>query len=136
MARPNSNCVLCGKELARVDRVPLAVFETKQTACVECKKKFQEAMPMEQVELCRKILQSPDLAFREDVEAYQKSVAGKDCPACGHPMDRKQKNMSIGADGYGGLTSLGLPEYRVDLYACPKCGKVELYTARFQSSEE
>ena len=45
----------------------------------------------------------------------------------------KQKNMSIGADGYGGLTSLGLPEYRVDLYACPKCGKVELYTARFQS---
>lgn len=54
---------------------------------------------------------------------------GKPCPACGAILHRKLRNFSIGSDGYGGLSSLGLPSYEVDLYACPQCGKVELYTA-------
>ena len=54
---------------------------------------------------------------------------GKPCPACDAILHRKLRNFSIGSDGYGGLSSLGLPSYEVDLYACPQCGKVELYTA-------
>lgn len=44
------------------------------------------------------------------------------------------QNFSIGADGGGGLWTLLADQYEVDLYACPACGKVELYTAAF--SEE
>lgn len=53
------------------------------------------------------------------------------CPICGNPMTCKLQNFSIGADGGGGLMSLLSDQYEVDLYACPQCGKVELYTAGF-----
>ena len=58
------------------------------------------------------------------------------CPACGAEMELKLENLSIGADGRGGLMSLLMDQYEVDLYACPVCGKVELYTAGFDSEEE
>ena len=54
------------------------------------------------------------------------------CPACGVEMELKLENFSIGADGHGGLMSLFMEQYDVDLYACPRCGKVELYTADFK----
>lgn len=56
----------------------------------------------------------------------------KRCPACGGALERKLTNFSIGADGGGGLLSLLADTYEVDLYACPQCGKVELYTAYFR----
>ena len=46
-------------------------------------------------------------------------------------LERKLENFSIGADGGGGLMTLLADHYEVDLYACPQCGKVELYTAGF-----
>ena len=58
------------------------------------------------------------------------------CPACGAEMERKLQDFSIGSDGGGGLLSLLADTYLVDLYACPNCGKVELYTAGFQKPEE
>ncbi len=59
------------------------------------------------------------------------------CPACGAAMERKLQNFTIGLDGGGGLLSgLWHEQYDVDLYACPQCGKVELYTANFQKKEE
>lgn len=54
------------------------------------------------------------------------------CPACGAEMERKLQDFSIGSDGGGGLLSLLADTYLVDLYACPQCGKVELYTAASQ----
>lgn len=54
------------------------------------------------------------------------------CPICGNPMTCKLKDFSIGADGNGGLMALFSDQYHVDLYACPQCGKVELYTAGFR----
>ena len=51
------------------------------------------------------------------------------CPACGGTLECKLKNLSIGPDGGGGLASLFYSQYEVDLYACPTCGKVELYNA-------
>jgi len=59
------------------------------------------------------------------------------CPVCGAVMERKLEDLTIGADGGGGLlSSLLYEQYEVDLYACPRCGKVELYTANFQAAEE
>lgn len=58
------------------------------------------------------------------------------CPACGAEMVLKLENFSIGADGGGGLMTLLADTYEVDLYACPKCGKVELYTAGFDPEDE
>ena len=58
------------------------------------------------------------------------------CPACGSGMKRKLQNFSIGADGGGGLMTLLAETYEVDLYACPKCGKVELFTAGFQREQD
>lgn len=58
------------------------------------------------------------------------------CPACGAEMALKLEDFSIGADGGGGLMTLLADTYEVDLYACPKCGKVEMYTADFDPEEE
>lgn len=55
------------------------------------------------------------------------------CPSCGSVMECKLKEFSIGADGSGGLFALLSDQYEVDLYACPQCGKVELYTANFST---
>lgn len=58
------------------------------------------------------------------------------CPACGGVLECKLSNFSIGADGGGGLLTLLADTYEVDLYSCPSCGKVELYSADFKSPEE
>ena len=58
----------------------------------------------------------------------------RNCPSCGAAMECKLQNFSIGADGGGGLLTLLADQYEVDLYACPACGKVELYTAAFPRS--
>lgn len=60
----------------------------------------------------------------------------KNCPACGGVLECKLENFSIGADGGGGLLSLLSDQYEVDLYACPTCGKVELYTSNFSVKAE
>ncbi len=57
------------------------------------------------------------------------------CPACGTQMRCKVENLPIGADGFSPLMSTLLDGYEVDLYACPKCGKVELFTANFRARE-
>ena len=53
------------------------------------------------------------------------------CPNCGTAMECKLQNFSIGADGGGGLMTLLADQYEVDLFACPQCGRVELYTAGY-----
>lgn len=58
------------------------------------------------------------------------------CPLCGAGMEQKLQNFSIGADGGGGLITLLADTYEVDLYACPQCGKVELFTAGFQTEQD
>ena len=62
--------------------------------------------------------------------------SAKLCPACGGTLECKLRDFSIGADGGGGLLTLLADTYDVDLYACPVCGKVELYTAGFPSEPE
>ena len=58
----------------------------------------------------------------------------RSCPNCGTAMECKLQNFSIGADGGGGLMTLLADQYEVDLFACPQCGRVELYRWLFQSA--
>lgn len=58
------------------------------------------------------------------------------CPVCQTPMELKQECLALGRDGGGGLWAALAPSYDVDLYACPHCGKVELYTAGWKQGEE
>lgn len=57
------------------------------------------------------------------------------CPACGAEMELKMENFSIRRTPGGGFAAMLSDLYNVDLYACPNCGKVELYTASFRKKE-
>ena len=124
-----ANCVLCGKKIGMFDQINLDFHGTQQPLCSDCDKRLQNAPPQEREALNQQILDSPHLLEADTVRANV--YTGKPCPACGATLECRLRNFSIGQDGYGGLSSLGLPSYAVDLFACPKCGKVELYTARF-----
>ena len=122
-----ANCVLCGKKVGILDQIKLDFHGTKQIVCSDCDRQLQHASPKEREALGKQILESPHLQEREMVHANVNT--GKLCSACGATLECRLRNFFIGQDGYGGLSSLGLPSYEVDLYACPQCGKVELYTA-------
>ena len=131
-----NGCVLCGKQLSMLDRLSITVCDTKQTVCIDCDKRWHYAGSEERKALLEQMLQSPDLSEKDYILGYLNAEKGKNCTACGADLELKIRNLSIGADGYGGFTSLGLEQYQVDLFACPKCGKVELYTASFKTEEE
>lgn len=122
-----ANCVLCGKKIGLLDQIKEDFYGTKQIFCSDCSLRLQKASPQERNDLNQQILASPDLADEAIIQANLD--ARKTCPACGTLMDRKIQDFSIGADGGGGLMPLLSDQYVVDLYACPQCGKVELYTA-------
>lgn len=52
----------------------------------------------------------------------------KKCPSCSAGMECKLTDLALSSYGRVLLSDV----YEVDLYACPKCGKVELYTANFR----
>lgn len=109
------------------DQISLEFHGTRQLVCSDCDNRLAAADGPAREELEREILASPDLLEGETVRANVDT--GKACPACGAGLECRLRNFSIGSDGYGGLSSMGLPTYSVDLYACPRCGRVELYTA-------
>lgn len=126
-----ANCVLCGKKVGLLDQIELDFHGSKQVLCSACDVRMSKASPGERQDLEQEILVSPYLQKADTVQANVNT--GKICPACGAVLERKLENFSIGADGGGGLMTLLADHYEVDLYACPQCGKVELYTAGFVS---
>lgn len=58
------------------------------------------------------------------------------CPRCGEELKLEMREFSLGGDGHGGLSSLFVVQYDVDIYLCPQCGKVELYAAAPESESE
>ena len=124
-----ANCVLCGKEIGRFEQVKIEFHGTQQVLCDDCHIRFVRCADSDRLAMEEKMLASPNLAQRETVLAN--ASARKSCPSCGSPMECKLQNFSIGADGGGGLVTLLAAQYSVDLYACPRCGKVELYTAGY-----
>lgn len=121
-----ANCVLCGQKLGMFDKVKIDFHNTKQSVCSDCANRLDNTVGPDG-RSCSAKFWIPLFGNGEDIRADINT--GKPCPACGAILHRKLRNFSIGSDGYGGLSSLGLPSYEVDLYACPQCGKVELYTA-------
>ena len=119
-----ANCILCGQKVGLLDRKNFMFHGTVQTLCIGCTARLDSAAPQEREELFRQMLDSPDLEDGERIRADLNT--GRHCPACGGMLERRLRNFSIGADGYGGLTSLGLEQFEVDLYVCAKCRRVEL----------
>ena len=126
-----ANCVLCGKKIGMFDQIKLDFHGTKQTVCSDCDLRLQNASPKEREALDKEILDSPHLQEGDLVRANVNT--GRLCTACGTMLVCRLRNFSIGQDGYGGLSSLGLPSYEVDLFSCPRSGKVELYEPQFSS---
>lgn len=124
-----ANCVLCGKKVGILDQVKYDFYGSKQILCSDCSLRMQNAAPQDRSVLHKQILDSPHLQDGDTVRANVNT--GKVCSACGAILERKLRDFSIGADGNGGLIALLSDQYVVDLYACPQCGKVELYTAGF-----
>ena len=93
----------------------------------------------------QRILSSPHVKDRDSVlktiawfksqaqeQAALKKARIKTCPHCSTLMDLKLNNFMIGSHGDALLGD----RYEVDLYACPKCGKVELFTTGFIPPDE
>ena len=135
------HCVLCGQQVPPLSQSLLSFCGTSQPVCPDCDRRYRAAYPSEREALDAEILNSPRLLDRDTVlanlpphlAASQFKLRGeaKRCPACGCVLDCKLENLSLGSEGGRGLLSLLCDQYDVDLYACPQCGKVELYTARF-----
>ena len=125
-----ANCILCGQKVGLLDRKNFMFHGSVQTLCIGCTARLDSAAPQGREELSRQMLDSPDLEDGERIRADLNT--GRHCPACGGMLERRLRNFSIGADGYGGLTSLGLEQFEVDLYVCAKCRRVELYAAEHE----
>lgn len=139
-----SRCILCEKELGFFDRNEIYFFGSSLTACSDCAHAYGRAEGDALEALSQRILASPQLKDRDRVlhqmdreaarrkkEEAKRQAQTKFCPNCSTQMELKLEHFSIGADGGGGLVTLLADQYDVDLYACPQCGKVELYTAGF-----
>ena len=122
-----ANCVLCGKKVGMFEQVNLDFHGVNQVLCGACHDRLEHASPQEREALERQILDSPHLAEGELLR--ENLNTGKTCPVCGGALELRLRGLEIGRDGYGGLSSMGLPSYAVDLYTCSQCGRVELYTA-------
>lgn len=134
-------CCLCGEKLSFFGGKMLICANEEQNLCGTCYTKLDA---MDNLERGAYLLEhgkpgNPE-KMREFIIKYTERIQKKQeleppprpCPNCGGEMKCKIKNFTIGLDGNGGMYLFGGPEqYDVDLYACPECGKVEMYTANF-----
>lgn len=51
----------------------------------------------------------------------------KCCTYCKSKLTLDMRKYGLGGDGYGGLSSLLMEQYEVDIYRCPRCGRIELF---------
>ena len=144
------NCIFCGKAVSFWNTSPLTCGGVSQPACSDCAEKYIREPQLQRARLALDTgrAREPEklMAFlereekrrqaQEQLRQERENWREKACPVCGSEMELKLENFSIGADGGGGLMSLLADTYEVDLFACPVCGKVELYTARFFREEE
>lgn len=133
-------CAFCGKELKLFGKESLMCGGVTQSVCRDCAGKYTWAG---QIERCRDLLKAGRAKEPERVKAFlereekrqreraQNQEKASRCPVCGSKMELKFENFRIGPDGVNAMDALLRTQYNVDLYACPNCGKVELYTAGF-----
>lgn len=129
-------CALCGNKLPFFGSQSLVCANEDEMFCPACSDKIY---PMDNPGRGRYLLEhgkpaNPE-AMREFLQKYEERQERKarlepptrPCPNCGGGMECKLKEFRIGTNG----NSLFGDSYDVDLFACPDCGKVELYTANF-----
>lgn len=139
-------CSLCGAKLSFFGGHSLVCANQDETFCSKC---HDELYHMDNLERGRYLLEhgKPDnpekmrefIVFHAERTLQKKKLEPptRPCPNCGNSMELKLKDFRIGADGDNDLFDmLTRPQYHVDLYACPECGKVELYTANFAAIKE
>jgi len=129
-------CALCGNKLPFFGSKSLVCANEYEMFCPACSDRLS---PMDNPERGRYLLEhgrpSRPEAMREFIAAWEKreerlaklEPPTRPCPNCGGGMECKLKGFLIGAYA----DKLFGDSYNVDLYACPDCGKVELYTADF-----
>lgn len=134
-------CSLCGEKLSFFGSKMLICANQEQSLCPSC---YNTLDSMDNLARGKYLLEhgtpnNPEKMV-EFITVYEERAKQKltfepptrPCPNCGSEMKCKIKNFRIGMDGGGGLaSSLWYDQYDVDLYACPECGKVEMYTANF-----
>lgn len=116
----SQHCVLCHQTLLSSERDTIPVGGKAQPVCHSCKRQYDLSSPEEQQRMLREAGLYSDTLSDEAVPP---------CPVCGAAMELKLPRLQIGVDGIGVIDALASRQYAVDLYACPQCGKVELYTA-------
>ena len=129
-------CCLCGEKLPFFGGKMLICANEEQKLCGTCYTKLDA---MDNLERGAYLLEhgkpgNPE-KMREFIIRYTERTQKKQelepptrpCPNCGVKMPLVLKDFRIGAYA----DSLLGDRYDVDLYACPECGKVEMYTANF-----
>ena len=134
-------CSLCGAKLSFFGGHSLVCANQEETFCSSCHDKLH---PMDNLERGRHVLENgkPDnpekmrefIVFHAERTLRQETLEPptRPCPGCGAQMELKLKNFRIGSYG----DSLLGDRYNIDLYACPECGKVEMYTANFAAVKQ
>ena len=116
-------CVLCGESLGLLERYSYSLFQTKQTLCAQCMKQIYALSGPALEEKRAQMLASPYLEEVDKLRAYAALSRPCSTPGCGGKLECERENVRLGREG--------LPDesYSVDVFACPRCGKVELFTA-------
>lgn len=141
------HCVLCQRELSPDEAGTVAIGDKRLPSCPACKRHYDHSTGVERqrLELRAQLYWDSIPAEQQKLELqaqpYWDSLPEEEevspapsCPVCGTAMELRLSGLSIGSDGMSVLSVLTAQQCTVDLYACPKCGKVELYTAGFQST--
>ena len=135
------SCVLCGTKLSFFGAHTLVCANQDERFCSKC---HGELYHMDNLERGRYVLEhgKPDNSekMREFIVVHAERTLRKKklepptrpCPGCGAQMELKLRDFRIGSYG----DSLLGDRYDIDLYACPECGKVEMYTANFAAVKQ
>lgn len=128
-------CALCGGKIPFLSGNTLICANEEELFCSACNKKLYD---MDSVARGQYLLEHGNPQYPEKMRAFiEKTQAAearkkalepptRPCPNCGGGMERKLSDFNLGFN-----TGWFPDMYAVDLYACPDCGKVELYTANF-----
>lgn len=129
-------CSLCSTKLSFFGGKSLVCANQDEMFCPTC---FDKLYDMDNLERGRYVLEHGNPDHPEEMRQFivfyaertlrkaQLEPPTRPCPNCPGQMKLKLKDFRIGAHGD---TLLG-DGYNVDLYACPECGKVEMFTANF-----
>lgn len=137
-------CVFCGKELRAFSKDSLTFDTARQPVCGACRARLEDKSMLDCACLA---LDSGRAAEPDVIRAYihreeEKLQARREedpflvrtCSGCGAEVRRTEKDLALLAPN-AVLTQWNSYHF-VDMYACPKCGKVDFYASRFRKERE